>query len=144
MSIRILCTGSRAWTDEPLIRRTLEALSPEFAWPENSEICVVHGGCPEGADAIVDKVARQLGYTVEVHPADTKRHGSPFAFYVRNQHMVSRGPYALCLAFWCPGGPVDTQRNAMSRADGRGTADTFTRAAMAGIAVRICVEGARR
>lgn len=137
--MRILCTGSREWTDEATvlveITKAHGRIAPNLP---ASAVTVVHGGCPRGADAIVDKVARDLGYTVEVHPANTRAHGSPLAFYLRNQEMVDEGA-SVCLAFWCPGGAIEADRNAMDEAKGRGTADTFTRAAIAGIPVRICV-----
>lgn len=140
-TVRILCTGSREWTDEDLIRDVLDSLAARYLCfgEKRDSMVIVHGACPKGADAIVAQVARELGYEVEPHPADVKRHGSPRAFYIRNHEMVEAGA-ALCLAFWCPG-RCSTEKNAMDKAESRGTGDTFTRAVMAGIPVRIYAEG---
>lgn len=91
---RILVTGSRDWTDKPLLRKTLQT-----AWTElgsNPHAIVVHGGA-RGADALAGEVARALELAVETHPADWKRFGKK-AGPIRNSHMVSLGA-ELCLAF---------------------------------------------
>lgn len=145
MRIRILCTGSRSWTDEAAVRSELAEALDSFPFSDAlhpSQITIVHGGCPKGADEIVDRIAHEIGFTLEVHPADTRTHGSPFAFYRRNQDMADRGA-ALCLAFWNPSKPRDAMRNAMDGTDSRGTADTIARAVAAGIPVRIVPEGKR-
>jgi hypothetical protein len=136
---RVLCTGSRTFTDELVIAAELSSL--RYWQMREREIVIVHGACPDGADAIVDRVARKLGYTVERHPADTSRHGSPLAFYIRNQHMVDLGA-RLCLAFWVPG-KCSTSSNAMRKAEGAGTGDTFTRAVAAGIPARLIPQATR-
>lgn len=140
--LRVICTGSRKWRSVKKIRDILESLAAEFLGygQKRSELTIVHGGCPKGADAIVDREARALGYTVEVFPAE-RGIPSPRCFYYRNQTIVDHGA-RLCLAFWVPGGSFDSNSNAMDKADARGTGDTFTRAAAANIPVRIWTEPA--
>jgi hypothetical protein len=56
-------------------------------------LILVHGGCPEGADALAVKVARQLGVPesgIERHPADWDAHGRQAGF-IRNAEMVATG-----------------------------------------------------
>lgn len=90
---RILVTGSRNWTNEA---RILTAL---IAATEGPSI-IVHGGCPDGADAIVAQLANEAGFPTEVHPADWKRYGRS-AGPVRNGDMVRLGA-DICLAFIAP------------------------------------------
>lgn len=121
---RILITGSRAWSDEQMIRDAIAA-NVRLYGPENSVI--VHGACPSGADALADRIATAWGggLTIERHPADwdnctptcptspghrrVRPRGDvdhpgmsgtycPGAGPRRNRHMVSLGA-DLCLAF---------------------------------------------
>ncbi|GGW15803.1 hypothetical protein GCM10018980_51480 [Streptomyces capoamus] len=95
---RILVTGSRTWTDVGAIQKAL-AKAVE-AIPADRQIIVVHGACPNGADAIADQWARQYGATVERHPANWRPNGvlDRAAGYRRNAEMVLSGA-DLCLAF---------------------------------------------
>jgi len=117
--IRVLCTGSRTFTAEGPIAFELDKIRRGLMFED--PITVVHGDCKTGADAIVDRVARQYGYTVETHPADWEKHGKA-AGPIRNGVMTLLGA-DLCLAFW----------------DGfsRGTLDCITQAVKTGIPVRI-------
>ena len=118
MTHRILCTGSRAFTDEQAISETLVGLC---AFGDDETILIVHGACPSGADALVNYEARRIGYAVEKHPADWAKHGKAAGF-VRNGYMVSLGA-DMCLAFW--------------DGESKGTLDCLTRAVKASIPVRI-------
>jgi hypothetical protein len=131
-----MVTGSRSWTDEQAIRDALASVISQYG-PEN--VVVVHGGCPQGADALADRIASGwTGVTVERHPADwdapcrpTCRHGyktradrtryCPSAGIYRNQAMVDLGA-DICLAFQV--------------GNSKGTADCIRRAEKAGIPVR--------
>lgn len=115
----MLCTGSRAWTEEGPVAFELDRLQRSQMFED--PITIVHGACPKGADAVVDKVARLLGYAVEKHPADWSLNGKSAGF-IRNEYMVRQGA-DLCFAFW------DGKSN--------GTRDCLTRAVVAGIPVRI-------
>lgn len=89
--MRVLITGSRDWHDIQLIHDALSML--ELPLP----VTLVSGACPTGADAICEEAAEELGWNIERHPADWKRHGRR-AGYVRNAEMVDLGA-DLCLAF---------------------------------------------
>ncbi|MFE3452406.1 DUF2493 domain-containing protein [Nonomuraea sp. NPDC059194] len=111
---RVLITGSRSWTDEQTIRDALAPISFMYG-PEN--VVVVHGHCPDGADALADRIASAWGITVERHPADwgtcaptcrpdhRKRRGDstycPSAGHRRNAEMVALGA-DVCLSFVDP------------------------------------------
>ncbi len=124
--MRILCTGSRDWSGNDAIIETIESVAKEFGFSaRRQELTFVHGACPTGADAMVDRAALTLSYRVERHPADWERHGKA-AGPIRNSVMTLLGA-DLCLAFW----------------DGfsRGTLDCITQAVKTGIPVRIIPRG---
>jgi hypothetical protein len=94
---RLLVTGSRAWTDVPALRARLWQAVVELGGSE--AVTLVHGGCPLGADAMAMAAWGAWGLgLMEVFPPDLARHGSPWAYRIRNQQMVNAGA-ALCLAF---------------------------------------------
>ena len=86
----VLICGSRSWDDPEAIAAELDLL------PSNTTI--VHGGCPTGADAMADALARARGLTVRVFPADWRTHG-PNAGPIRNNQMLREGQPDLVLAF---------------------------------------------
>jgi hypothetical protein len=112
---RVLVTGSRSWDDYDHVRFALAT-----AVFQRMPAVVVHGACPQGADAIaawwVRQMGRNLGLTEEPHPADWAGpcrldcdHGQrredrqgrsfcPAAGEYRNALMVGLGA-DLCLAF---------------------------------------------
>lgn len=97
---RLLITGSRDWTDEGRINDAL--LMTVFCYREafgDQKITLVSGACPNGADAIAEKIAElhPLIFDIERHPADWETHGKRAGF-VRNAEMVKLGAVA-CLAF---------------------------------------------
>lgn len=87
--MRVLITGSRSWTDYNTI---LEALS-ELVGTH----ILVSGNCPQGADLMCEKAAQELGWAIELHPADWNSHGKKAGF-VRNKEMVDSQP-DICLGF---------------------------------------------
>ncbi len=93
--MRVLVTGSRDWLGAGTILDALRALP----LPTCEQITVVHGGAP-GADALAGRIARRLGYQVEIHPAVWRPNGvyNPQAGLLRNRKMVELGA-DLCLAF---------------------------------------------
>lgn len=145
MTLRILVTGSRAWSDWTAIRRALEEVLDQCAgtcFEDISEVTVVHGDA-RGADRIAGKIAAGLGCTVEAHPASwhapcgiackpghrrTSQDGRdicPAAGNYRNLKMIGLGA-DVCLAF--PLGPS------------RGTHQCMAAAKAAGITVQNCSE----
>lgn len=115
--MRILITGSRNWADEKVIE---EAISTYTLGRLIKKVVVVHGDCPTGADAMADKIAKQMGFRVEVYPADWNKHGRA-AGPIRNQQMVDLGA-DICLAFVNP--------------ESRGTKHCMQRAKAGGIEVK--------
>jgi hypothetical protein len=140
--MRILITGSRAWTDRTAIATGLtQAIRSRNPRPARHQVTIVHGAA-RGADTIAAEIAAAWGCNVEDHPvtrADwdapctpqcqpghrrTRRDGTtycPAAGTRRNQHMVDSGA-DLCIGF-----PLSTGWS--------GTRDCMTRAVKAGIRV---------
>ena len=123
MPYRILVTGSRHWNDVTAVRRAFDDAFSSVAhlFGSTPDITLVHGGAG-GADFIACDVAlREMGWSIEAHPADWRKHGKA-AGPIRNEEMVDAGAH-ICLAFPVPGS--------------RGTWDCIRKAADAGIPVRI-------
>ena len=91
--VRVLVTGSRAWSDSAAIEGALDRLHAEHG----DRLVIVHGACRWGADVLAERWARRRGVAVERWPADWARLGRR-AGMVRNAAMVASGP-DLCLAF---------------------------------------------
>lgn len=86
----VLICGSRSWDDPEAIAAELDRLP--------ADTTIVHGGCPTGADAMADGLARARGLAVRVFPADWRTHG-PNAGPIRNNQMLREGHPDLVLAF---------------------------------------------
>jgi YspA, cpYpsA-related SLOG family len=107
VSLRILITGSRNWTNRDTISRAIiDAIDhhgthlithnengPTLLW---DQVTLVHGAA-RGADHIAGRIARAWGMRIEEHPADWDRHGKS-AGSIRNTAMVQLGAN-VCLAF---------------------------------------------
>lgn len=135
MTVRILVTGSRHWTDPDPVRDALMTALAEYSSIGRPRL--VHGAAP-GLDQLADRLWRDLATwlrssgvdgldTPEQHPALWARDGRA-AGPLRNQRMVDAGA-VVCLAF-----PIGASR---------GTRDCIRRAEAAGIPVRV-VEGEGR
>lgn len=103
--MRVLVTGSRDYADTFRVRYEIRKAGARYL---PSSIVVVHGACPEGADAIADEFAREHHLTVERHPAKwaewkrkTPANRRNPAGMIRNQEMVDAGA-DVCLAFINP------------------------------------------
>jgi hypothetical protein len=119
MSLRVLVTGSRNWTDPQAIADALtDVLEPR---PTPGIPVLVHGGA-RGADRLADQIWRdfiQHGLDLhppEVHRADWERYGRR-AGIVRNAEMIAAGA-AVCLAF--PIGESRGTRHCMQLAEKAG------------------------
>lgn len=124
--MRVLVTGSRTWDDARTIRAALDAVAFGAEGAGYDRLIVVHGACPNGADAIADMWVRswplgELTVTAERHPADWRAFGRG-AGIVRNNRMVGAGA-DLCLAF--------------IRDDSPGATHCAERAGEAGIPLRV-------
>lgn len=106
--MRVLITGSRSWDDEQTIREALDAVASSAEAAGYPQIVVVHGACPNGADAIADRwVCDHPTATAERHPANWHKHGRR-AGMLRNREMVKAGS-DLVLAFIRDDSPGATQ-----------------------------------
>lgn len=92
---RLLGTGSRGWTDIDRLHSALESI--RSAYCQDRPLIVVHGDCPDGADAMMKAWALGFkgdGVFQEAHPADTGKFGPwPGAGPRRNAHMVTLGAH---------------------------------------------------
>lgn len=117
--MRVIITGSRDWEGrlaEFEIHSVLDKLE-KMAEKLRSPLVIVHGGCPTGADAIVDRWATRRDYEPEVHEVNWKTGGKAAGMF-RNTHMVNLGA-AMCIGFIRNGSP--------------GTLDCLNKALAAGI-----------
>jgi len=116
--MRIIVTGSRAWTKRDAVFRELTKM-----YLAHGEFCLVHGDCSTGADSQAHDwftlVGHLLGCTEETFPAAWETRGRA-AGPERNIRMVQAGAN-LCLAF-----PLSP---------GTGTQQTMKLAEQAGIKV---------
>lgn len=93
--MRILVTGSRHWDDEERMRGFFEAFAARFPGAH----VLVHGEA-EGADKMAARIARELGWEIEPHPADWKKYKRG-AGPIRNSEMVALGA-DVCVGFPTP------------------------------------------
>jgi hypothetical protein len=113
--MRVITTGSRNWEGQwaenriNAMMRSLEILAGTI---DHTNMTVVHGGCPTGADAIVDRWCRRRFYEPVVYPADWAALGKA-AGPVRNTNMALAGG-DVCVAF--------------NRANSAGTVDMMEKA----------------
>lgn len=88
--MRLLICGSRNWHDRETIEQLIVA-ERELALVNSEEFVVIHGHCPDGADALADEICRDLGMVPGVdlirEPAQWKRYGRS-AGPRRNQKML--------------------------------------------------------
>ncbi len=112
--MRILITGSRKWRDYDAIARAITVAISDLIkqYPDDNIVTIVHGDCPEGADAYADEFANKISrlmlhprektnkqyiVKVEKHPAEWDKYGKS-AGPKRNEQMVNAGA-DICLAF---------------------------------------------
>lgn len=89
--MRVLACGSRGWDDRETVFQTLRLFQGR------GEVIILHGDA-RGADRMAGDVATELGFIVEVDPADWNHDGRA-AGYRRNARMVARGN-DYTVAFW--------------------------------------------
>lgn len=98
--MRVIVTGSRAWTDKRAVYSALERLLRT-----SGPFVLVHGACPTGADAMAEEWYRLIGHDQGVmrvrYPAKWEREDGTIdkgAGFARNADMVNKGA-DLVLAF---------------------------------------------
>lgn len=119
--MRVLITGSRTWTGKRAEARINIILSILAALCEvlGTKLTVVHGACPEGADAITDAWLvrhEDAGVHAERHPADWDQYGKA-AGPLRNSEMVTLGA-DLCIGFLREGSRGTSHTLALARSAG--------------------------
>lgn len=120
--MRVLICGSRGWKDV----QPIEAVILGYG-ALNGSLTLIHGHCPDGADAIADRVALKHGLEPVRVPANWKRFGKG-AGPIRNQKMLDEQKPEVVIAF---------------RAHGKstGTDDMIKRALKAGVPTFVLTEG---
>jgi Protein of unknown function (DUF4031) len=138
---RILAMGSRKWSDPATIRTALTGVAERHP---GERLVLVHGMCDprhaasgrlirwavaehlspadqmklHGADWLADRIAREMGWEVEQHPADSDAHRRPHggnpAGMIRNTDMVKLGA-AEGVAFIQDRSPGATQAAALAK-----------------------------
>lgn len=96
MTFHCLIVGSRGYTDYASFKAKCDALLAD-----KTDIEIVSGGA-SGTDTMAERYARELGYSLQIFPADWSRYGKR-AGYVRNREMHSYiSTHADCgvIAFW--------------------------------------------
>jgi hypothetical protein len=109
MTIKILVTGDREWTNPVIIGEALLDAMLEFKVHDVKEVLVIHGAA-RGADLIGEMVAKSFGMPTDSNPAHWRHTidcprgcsemiGRPSGV-IRNQKMLDKHPdIALGLAF---------------------------------------------
>jgi hypothetical protein len=97
--MRVIVCGSRDWEGIWATQKVHDVmLGVEImANALGSPLQVVHGNCPTGADAIVDRWARRRGYEPILYHAEWGKLGKPAGF-IRNTSMALGGG-DLCIGF---------------------------------------------
>lgn len=110
---RLLITGSRKWVDVDAIRAEFELVKANAG----SEVLLVSGACPRGADRQCELLAREFGWKIELHPLNWKSGPegayNPMAGFERNELMVNLGAdFVLAFIMDNSGGAMNTVRHA--------------------------------
>ena len=106
---RLLITGSRRWTDLAAIRAEFDIVREH----EGTDVILVSGNCPNGADKMCEELAAEYGWQVELHPADWKSgpngEYNNRAGFDRNEEMVELGAdFVLAFVKDNSGGAMNT------------------------------------
>ncbi|MFD7661328.1 SLOG family protein [Streptomyces sp. NPDC059788] len=142
----VLVTGSRSWDDEESMRQALNDAWRVWGSSNITRPVLISGHCPEGADAMVERLWLAAGFEIRAFPADWSAYGKRAGFQ-RNQEMADAaqvyrdaGAEVLCTAFLdpCrkPGCPKRGQEQLMPHTPGHfshGTIHCRARARAAGI-----------
>lgn len=104
----VLVTGSRTWNDEVRMRETFNRLWIHWGTETVTRPVLLSGSCPKGADAMAERLWRQIDFKIIPFPADWSQHGK-MAGFIRNTHMVdaaqvfrAHGCQVMCTAFFDP------------------------------------------
>lgn len=102
----VLVTGSRTWDDENRMRETFNDDWRDWGAENVTRSVLISGHCPDGADAMAERLWRAAGFEIRTFPAAWSTHGKRRAGFQRNQEMVDAaqvfreaGAQVLCTAF---------------------------------------------
>lgn len=140
----VLVTGARSWDSETSMRWAFR--ETWRAWGPATVIrpLLISGACPQGADAMAERLWRAEGFDVQALPADWHAHGKA-AGPRRNQRMVDlaaalrdHGSEVRCTAFLdlcrkdgCPQGHLEQLMPGTPGHISHGTVDCRSRAVAA-------------
>ncbi|WP_329142848.1 DUF2493 domain-containing protein [Streptomyces sp. NBC_01456] len=134
----VLVTGSRSWNDEQSMRSAFNDAWRDWGAENVTRPVLISGHCPEGADAMAERLWRAAGFEIRTFPAAWSAHGKQAGFQ-RNQEMVDAAQ-VRCTAFLdlCqkPGCPQRGREQLMPHTPGHfshGTIHCRSRARAAGI-----------
>lgn len=89
---RIIIAGSRTFDDYELLCHVMDHLTRKM-----TDVTVLSGACPDGADPLGEKWAWRWWWTVERYHAEWDKHGKG-AGIIRNKEMVKAASHLV--AFW--------------------------------------------
>lgn len=96
---KIIFLGDRNWSDHLLEEKMRNLL---LQMPKDSEgkwlVQIIHGGC-RGVDKTTDKIAKELGFTVQEFPANRNKYGRA-AGPIRNIEMLKQGVQGVYFPLW--------------------------------------------
>lgn len=101
----ILVTGARTFDDAASMKHAFSSAWRRWGPTTVTRPLLVSGNCPDGADALAERLWAQAGFELTLFPADWKQFGKRAGF-MRNQQMVDHvlklqtaGAQVLCTAF---------------------------------------------
>ncbi|MEV0443541.1 SLOG family protein [Streptomyces spectabilis] len=102
----VLVTGSRSWNDERSMRETFNDAWRDWGAENVTRPVLISGHCPEGADAMAERLWLAAGFEIRTFPAAWSAAHGKRAGFQRNQEMVDAaqvfreaGAQVLCTAF---------------------------------------------
>ncbi|MFB7599145.1 SLOG family protein [Streptomyces sp. NPDC056160] len=123
----VLVTGSRSWNDEQSMRTAFNGAWRDWGAENVTRPVLISGHCPDGADAMAERLWRAAGFEIRTFPAAWSAHGKQAGFQ-RNQEMVDAagvfreaGAQVLCTAF------LDLCARSLSARSGAGSSSCRTR-----------------
>lgn len=95
--VKIIIAGTRTFDNYTLLRKTMCIL---FGQVPPSQMEVISGHCPTGADSLGELFAKRNGIRLTLFPADWAKYGKA-AGPVRNRQMAEyAAPDWYCVIFW--------------------------------------------
>lgn len=95
--VRIIIAGTRSFDNYALLRKTMCSL---FGQVPPSQMEIVSGHCPTGADSLGELFARRNNIRLTLFPADWAKYGKA-AGPIRNRQMAEYAASdGYCVIFW--------------------------------------------